>query len=115
MQGVETVERADNKHGEDHYHGREVVRLLDGGSPVRRVEQQYAAPAVGQTNRADREPEHLDGGNDQRRYIYRAVLPQLPPNRPVERSSFLDAVAGGADPGPDDVRFHTHLVSSADV
>jgi hypothetical protein len=36
---------------------------------VLRVEQQHRAPAVRQTNCADREPEHLDRGDDQRYYI----------------------------------------------
>ena len=68
------------------------------------------APAFRQTNRADRKTEHLNRGDDQRRDIDRAVLPQFAPDRPVERPRSAAVAAGGGDPGSlkHGVRFGIH-------
>jgi hypothetical protein len=63
------------EYDEDHHHRRQVIRLLDRGALMCRVEQQDATPTLGQANCANRKAEHLNRGDDQRYYIYRAVLP----------------------------------------
>ena len=69
MERVEAIKHADDEHDEDHHHSRQVIRLLDCGALMRRVEQQHGAPAVGQANCANRKAEHLDRGDDQRHDI----------------------------------------------
>ena len=83
--GVETIKHADDEHGEDHHHGRDVVRLLDWHAVLSGRASSTARLRLRQANRAEGEPNHLDAGDNQRRYINGAVLPKLAPDRPVER------------------------------
>ena len=59
-------------------------------------QQQQRAPALRQTDRADRETEQLDRGDDQWRDIDRTVLPQFTPDRPIERPCRRAVIAEAA-------------------
>ena len=89
MQRVQTVEHANNEHDEDHHHRRQVVRLLNCGSLMRRVEQQHGPPAVSQTNCADGETNHLERGDAKERRAHAGAIRTGP--RPLHHPRHVQA------------------------